>query len=198
MCKKRVALMTGLVLAFSGIAAQGETGGLLGEYYTGVNWYEAYDTGEPVLARIDPVIDFTWGSLGPDPSLIDGVMFAVRWRGEIEIPYSGTYTFTISSNDGARLYVDNALLVDDWGPPHGARDGSGTIDLHPGLYPIMIEHLQTGGTAELHFYWQHELISRQIIPADALLPFVIHGPKATNPSPDDESTDVLRDVILGW
>ena len=40
--------------------------------------------------------------------------FSVRWSGQVLAPVTGTYTFTTTSDDGVRLYVNGQLLIDNW------------------------------------------------------------------------------------
>lgn len=51
-------------------------------------------------------------------------MFALRFKGSIEIPSAGDWTFFLASDDGSRLYLDGALAVSPGrlghaGPPPG-------------------------------------------------------------------------------
>ena len=39
--------------------------------------------------------------------------FAAQWTGFLGIIAAGTYTFFVTSNDGANLFIDGSLLVDD-------------------------------------------------------------------------------------
>ena len=81
--------------------------GFKGEYF---NNPDPSDT--PVLVRIDPAINFDWDHRAPDPS-INGDNFSVRWTGTDTFS-SGTYVFTVTSDDGVRLYIDDSLVLDDW------------------------------------------------------------------------------------
>ena len=123
--------------------------GLLGEYYHGTSgdpWREL------VLERIDPTVDFNWGSASPDASInADG--FTVRWTGMITVPASATYTFYTSTDDGIRLWVNGEQLIDNW-TDHGTTEDSGNITLAAGRqYEIIMEYYENGGGAvcELSF-----------------------------------------------
>ena len=41
--------------------------------------------------------------------------FAMVINGVFDIKEAGDYTFFTNSDDGSRLYVDGALMVDNWG-----------------------------------------------------------------------------------
>ena len=45
--------------------------------------------------------------------------FCARFRGRVTAPKSGTYQFSLSSDDGSKLFVDNALIINNDGL-HGA------------------------------------------------------------------------------
>ncbi len=70
--------------------------------------------------------------------------FAVRWSGYIRIPTAGAYTFSLKSDDGSRLWLGDALVVDNDGP-HGAVEKSGTAWLPAGLYPFDVRWFDQGG-----------------------------------------------------
>ncbi len=69
-------------------------------------------TGAPVLSRSDALVNFDWGSGAPDPS-VPADNFSARWT-KTETFVDGTYEFTVTGDDGVRLYVDNELILDKW------------------------------------------------------------------------------------
>ena len=116
-------------------------GGLNGQYFSG------RDLGSPVLTRSDPAIDFDWGAGAPGPGL-PADDFSVRWTGEVLAETAGLYTFTVTSNDGARLWVAGQPLVDVW--TDGVHDSSGTVQLDAGRwYPLTLEYFEGLGTARV-------------------------------------------------
>jgi beta-glucosidase len=52
-------------------------------------------SGLPVLARVDPEIDFDWNAASPAPGL-SAKDFGVRWSGTITVPAAGDYPFRIT------------------------------------------------------------------------------------------------------
>jgi len=82
--------------------------GLSGSYYQGTSL-----SGTPLLTRVDSTIDFTWGGGSPDSNIpSDG--FSVRWIGEVQARSSEIYTFYINHDDGARVWVNDVLIIDNW------------------------------------------------------------------------------------
>ncbi|MCB9850014.1 MAG: glycoside hydrolase family 3 C-terminal domain-containing protein [Phycisphaerales bacterium] len=86
----------------------GSGNGMLAEYFNNTDLQ-----GSPVVSRIDPQIDFEWGSGSPGAG-INADNFSARWTGTLRVPTTGIYTFIAASDDGMRLRVDGQLLIDDW------------------------------------------------------------------------------------
>ena len=93
--------------------------------------------------------------------------FALRFTGMIQIPTSGKYMFTISSDDGSRLYIDNKLLINNDGP-HGMVEKQGGVDLLAGSYPIVVTYFDGGGGDGLEVRWSGPGFKKQKIAAGAL------------------------------
>ena len=93
--------------------------------------------------------------------------FAVGFSGFIEITQPGKYTFSTSSNDGSRLYIDNQLVVDNDGE-HGVVENKGALFLQPGKHPITISYFQSGGSQAFDVYYKGPGIEKQHIPASML------------------------------
>ena len=90
------------------IPAGGKPGehGLKGEYFNNTAC-----SGDPVLTRIDPVIDFNFGRNAPAPG-IPATYFSVRWTGSFMAPASGPYYIGGEFDDAIRLYINGRLLLD--------------------------------------------------------------------------------------
>lgn len=93
-------------------------------------------SGNPTLTRQDKKIDFTWGYSSPDPS-IPADDFSVRWT-KLQTFSAGKYTFTMTVDDGGRLYVDNQLLIDKW-INQPATSYQATVNLAQGDHAIKME-----------------------------------------------------------
>lgn len=82
--------------------------GLQAEYFKGIDL-----EGEPILRRIDPLVDFNWVE-GSPAQAVPRAHFSARWTGRLIPPVSGEYTLSVKSNDGCRLYMDGKLIIDAW------------------------------------------------------------------------------------
>ncbi|HVW99347.1 MAG TPA: PA14 domain-containing protein [Candidatus Babeliaceae bacterium] len=99
--------------------------------------------------------------------------FAFKWSGYIQIPKTGSYTFSTSSDDGSRLYINTPYsysatpLVNNDGL-HSNTLKSGTIQLNAGTYPITITYYEQGGDQVMQVYWQSTALNnnntRTLIP----------------------------------
>jgi len=175
---------TGDVWSFTTMKAGG---GVRADYYKGMN-FETH-----VLNRMDPQINFNWGSGAPDESVGEDT-FSVRWTGQVEAAFTKTYTFYARSDDGVRLWVEGQQLVDSW-VDRSATEDKGTIDLMAGqLYSIVMEYYENGDGAVTELRWSSPSTPKQLIPQAALsLPV-----KAGGANPPSGATDVKQTTILTW
>ncbi len=67
--------------------------------------------GEPIVTRPDPTIDFTWWNAAPAAGLPPD-SFSVRWTGSLVPSASGRHALGIRASGGARLFLDDSLLVE--------------------------------------------------------------------------------------
>jgi hexosaminidase len=93
--------------------------------------------------------------------------FGLIFSGYVKIPTDGVYTFTLLSNDGSRLFVNDLLIVDNDGW-HGSRERYGQIALKEGFHPLRLLYLQVGGGKELKVFIEgpnmnkHEIKSTEL------------------------------------
>ena len=69
-------------------------------------------SGAPVLTRSDNAIDFDWGEGSPDAP-VPADRFSARWT-RTKNYAAGTYRFSVTGDDGIRVLVDGAQVVDGW------------------------------------------------------------------------------------
>jgi len=166
-------------------------GGILGQYFSGLT-----PAGSPVLTRIDQKIDFNWGT-NPPTAAVPAPNYSVRWTGEIDVPFSETYTFYASVQGGVRLWVNGKLVIEYWMQHHMEVEYDGAIALERGRYPIVMEfaNLQwSGGSAIAHLSWSSPSIPKAILTAGPLQP--PYWAQAIYPRA--KAVDVPQDVTLMW
>ncbi len=140
--------------------------GLTGTFYQGTAL-----AGTPLLTRTDSTVDFNWAGGSPAPGIVPADQFSVRWEGEVEARSNELYTFYVTHDDGARLWVDDQLIIDNW-TDHAAIEDSGSIPLQLGQrYSIRLEFYEAGGDATASLSWSTPAgLAKQIIPATQLYP----------------------------
>jgi hypothetical protein len=107
-------------------------------------------SGTPTFTQCEPSINYDWGLGGPGNGL--GVdQFSIRWTGQFTLA-AGSYTFTAQTDDGHRVWVDNALLLDHWFD-QGATLYQATVTLTAGAHTIKMEYYENGGGATASLAW---------------------------------------------
>lgn len=156
--------------------ALGSGTGLTGEYFDNA------DLTNLKLTRIDPTVNFNWLLLSPSALQIGIDTFSVRWTGRVEPEFSETYTFYTRSNDGARLWVNDELVIDNWNTTLLTSEASGTITLEAGKrYDIRLEYFDALALADIQLLWSSSSQAKQVIPTSQLYPVspATEGPSLT-------------------
>jgi hypothetical protein len=93
--------------------------------------------------------------------------FGFQFKGFIEVPVDGVYTFYLVSDDGSRLWIGDTLVVDNDGL-HGSELAEGRIALAAGKHAIHVGYFQRTGGAEITAGYSGPGIEKQSIPERAL------------------------------
>lgn len=122
---------------------------LAGLYY---RYYEGTFSTMPVFNTLLPVKSGTVATFDLSPrNRNDG--FAFQFEGYINVPASDIYTFRATSDDGARLYIGNTLVVDNNALQSSAFWKSGNIALNAGRHRIRVEFFHKDGAEALTVAW---------------------------------------------
>jgi hypothetical protein len=136
--------------------------GLTGDYFTNNGL-----SGSPLLTRQETP-QFSGGTGSPDPS-IPTDNFSARWSGTFTVPTDGQYVFRTESDDGVRLWINNALVVDNWTPHAPTLNSTAPIMLGAGYrYDIKLEWQELTGGAVIRLDWQPPGSGFGAIPVDRL------------------------------
>ncbi len=117
-----------------------------GEYYNNTSL-----AGQPALVRNDADVDFNWGFNSPAPGAVNSDDFSVRWTRTLNFQ-PGNYRFKITVDDGARLWVNNALIIDQW-RQGAAAEFTSDIYLPGGALPIRLEFVEYKENALIQLTW---------------------------------------------
>jgi beta-glucosidase len=122
------------------------TPGLHGEYFSNRDLQ-----GAPAFTRIDRSVDFSWGDSGVSPQLTKN--YSVRWTGVLVPPAGGDYFVGFTGRDGYRVWLDNKLLVEDWGI-HASSTRTQKIRLEKHhAYSVKVEYFQSIRISEARLVW---------------------------------------------
>ena len=149
----RLALMVGLIVLLLSAAMVAPSLGVSadpsaawrGEYYNNVNL-----TGAPALVRDDATINFDWGWGSPAVG-VNSDRFSARWT-KYDYFSAATYTFHVTSDDGARLWVDDQLIIDQW-HDHPVTTYGAAKYLSTGYHSLRAEFYENSGTAVCKVWW---------------------------------------------
>jgi len=135
--------------------------GLRYEYYEG-DWTQL-----PVFDQVSVVKSGTVANFQFSPRNRDE-HFGFRYRGYINVPHDGVYTFCTTSDDGSCLYVGEQLVVDNDGL-HGMLGKSAVVALAVGLHPITVTFFEKTGGDGLEVSYAGPGIEKQRIPDEVLM-----------------------------
>ncbi|HXC97901.1 MAG TPA: LamG-like jellyroll fold domain-containing protein, partial [Verrucomicrobiae bacterium] len=94
--------------SFLNSSAIGTGTGLLGNYWANTSSSAFLASGfntPPTLTRVDPTVNFNWSTTPPATNIGPDV-YVVQWTGTVQPQFSGTYTFTTTTDDGVLLWVN--------------------------------------------------------------------------------------------
>ena len=180
---------TGDVWSFT---TTGGGGGIKGEYFNNVTL-----AGTPALTRIDPEVNFDLGAEGPGAP-INADVWSARWTADLVVLIDDTYTFSVNSQDGTRLWIDGELVLDMWVAWVTTKYATMPIYLESGIHSLRLEFFdggEPGGVdAVQQLYWSTPTMDEQIIPAGPLQPPL----RAKSSNPPNNAVDVKHTQILTW
>jgi len=150
--------------------------GLTGQYFDNVDFTSPVTppaTGTvatPTATRVDAGVNFAWGTGAPHPALAPG-SYSVRWTGQIQPRYSEAYTFSATSNDGVRVWINGTLIIDHWAAHEESDRVSAPIALTANQrYDIRVDYYQSTGSATVVLRWASVSQSLEVVPRTVLSP----------------------------
>jgi alpha-L-rhamnosidase len=141
--------------------AVADTGSVAGLHYS---YYEGKWDSMPDFSRLAAVKEGVAAT--PDLSGIAGRPdnYSIQFRGYVDIPETGVYTFYTISDDGSQLYIGDAKVVDNDGC-HGDLERSGDRALAAGRHPITVNYFQQGSGQTLQVYVKGPHLEKQLVTA---------------------------------
>lgn len=123
-----------------------EQDGLQGTYFADRRFSKVQGT------RRDPVIDFYWEDDHAPLSGMGTKDFSIRWQGCVYVEEGTTRYLAAGSDDGMRIYLDDRLVVNNWGK-HVQQWRTAVRPIPPGVHRIRIDYYQGLGGAVAMLGW---------------------------------------------
>ncbi|MBC8870352.1 MAG: DUF1592 domain-containing protein [Planctomycetes bacterium] len=114
----------------------GDQRGLRGEYFKGRRIRSS------VAKRIDPNVNFDFGTKAPVPEITQPHEFSIRWQGSFLAPDTGIHDFVIRTEHAARLWVNDTEtpLIDAWVKSGNDTEYKASLFLVGGrIYPVRLD-----------------------------------------------------------
>jgi hypothetical protein len=120
-----------------------------GEYYSNQTL-----SGSPAMVRDDGTSFLNLDFGGASPSLACGLgvdNFSARWTRTVNFA-SGTHRFTVTGDDGVRLYVGGQLVINEWSI-HPVTTYTANVALNAGTHEVKLEYFENDGGAVASLSW---------------------------------------------
>ncbi|HUT30485.1 MAG TPA: LamG-like jellyroll fold domain-containing protein [Sedimentisphaerales bacterium] len=136
--------------------------------------YNDPDFSSPGGTDLLEVVDHNWTGGLKD--------WSARWRGYIEVPFTGEISFTAEADNGLKLEIDKQVVIDGWGRDEARM---GKVSTEKGKkYPVVLSYFQDGDPSFLRLYWSWEGQAKTLV-----------DPAGLTHSESDE--DYVRNTELG-
>jgi hypothetical protein len=113
-------------------------------------WMNKTMDSDLVLIKDEEEINFDWGDDGP-VSGGPADNFSAQWERKIEFE-PGLYAFQATADDGIRVYVDSALVIDEWHDSSGSEVYDAELRLNS-IHEITVLYYENAGEAKVSFEW---------------------------------------------
>lgn len=164
------------------------SGGLTGSYFNGTD----LNNFNYKVSQVDQTVNLST----PPSAITSSSNFSVRWTGFVKPSSSQAYTFYTNTTKGVRLWINGAMVINQWSNATLTEYRSSAINLTAGvLYSVRME--VNGGTATLS--WSSNSVSKQVIPSTSLFPDGFPDYSTGYDLMEGLSgTGVLQDNFYGW
>jgi len=143
---------------------KGTGNGLNADYYVGA---QVVTSSNPIISTNINLLDFEWGTSSPDDSKL-GDDFSAKFTGYIEAKYTGIMNLDFAIDDGAKVWVNDVLVLDKWIPNNFLLYTVPVSMTVGNFYKIVVQYNDIGGGAAIQMYWHNETQERQLIPTKYL------------------------------
>jgi hexosaminidase len=113
-------------------------------------------------AKVDSI--FTTNTITV-PATVKAPSFGIAYKGYIDVPSDGIYSFYLTCDDGGVLKIGPTVTVNNDGN-HSAQEKSGQVALKMGLHPFALDFIEGGGGFKLILKYSLNGSAPQEIPAE--------------------------------
>lgn len=185
-----------LLFAMFAATANAQSGNPVSDPQWQVRYYNNITlTGSPVVTRseADPAYNNVLTSFAPGVSPDN---FSARFEKYVDVP-TGTYRFTVTADDGVRIYVDGTLLLDQWkeqGPTTYTKD----ISLAMGFHLVTVDYYDKSQFATLQLSFAPAPVTPQATPTLVTTGWTGEFWNNTTLSGTPSSTAFYNEVNFDW
>jgi hypothetical protein len=149
-------------------------------------------------------LDVDWGTLSPIKLSCERCAvkefdnWSARYYGKIYFPAAGTYYLGMDSDDGARIWLDGKLVMDNWYIPDELAVWSKVIQIDtPGEHLLRVEYWDGEGPAHAQLLWASNLLSfGGVVPSIYLTPLDWNPPLPNTKNGDVVWVDAVTGEII--
>src|SRR5207253_1243442 len=138
------AVSNALTFTIGGSAGPCPTGQFFAEYFSNIAL-----TPPSTRTACESAVSHDWGAGGPAGLPVDN--FSARWTGRFQFA-GGNVTFTARADDGVRVFVDGAAVIDQW-HDQPATTYTAARTLSAGEHEVKVEYYERGGDAVIQVSW---------------------------------------------
>ena len=132
--------------------------GLRGTYYDGMN----FET--KLIQRIDETVNMDLDRGESPASNLPHEKFSIRWEGKIQSDEAGTYNLRLTHDDGARVWINDELIIDEW-QDQSASESSAEVNFEENQKKdIKIEYYENQIHAVAILRWTKPDGTKEVVP----------------------------------
>jgi len=153
-------------------------------------YYEGTWTRLPDFDNLTAIETGTVSNIDLSPRNRDN-LFGFVFTGYLDIPITGQYTLYLRSDDGSKLFIDNAQVIDLDGN-HSAWERSASLNLSEGKHAIRVIYFDKEYDQILSLSWARSGVPKQLIPNSAffLENVVVNTPPSITTQPQAISLNI--------
>ena len=119
--------------------------------------------------RLESNINNNYAGAAPGPAGIAATNWSARWTGSVIPTTTEAYTFYTSTDDGARLWINGTLVIDQWKDQGTTEYASAPINLTAGTPALFrFEYYQGGGGSAAILSFSSTTVPKQAIPSSVI------------------------------